>query len=128
MQKPKKTIVVVDDIPHNLYTASKLLSKQYEVLAVPSGAILFQILEKVIPDLILLDVEMPEMDGFEVINLLKEAEETASIPILFYTSKDAPEYKLKGLGLGAADYLIKPMLSNLLIERIEAHLHHEINK
>jgi len=87
-----------------------------------SGAVMLKMLENVIPDLILLDVDMPEMDGYEVIKRLKASEKTASIPVIFLTALDNEEMELKGLSFGATDYITKPFPPPLLLKRIEQHL------
>ena len=119
MESKQKTIFVVDDNAVNLTVAHGVLSKHYTLLAATSGAVMFEILERNQPDLILLDVEMPEMDGFEVITLLKSTEKTAHIPVIFLTSKTDGESILKGFSLGAVDYIDKPFVPDYLIGRIE---------
>jgi len=113
---------MVDDDITCLNAARNILAENYDVFTVPSGKKLFQILEKVTPDLILLDIEMPEMNGYDVIKILKNAENTADIPVIFLTSIIDPESELKGLSLGAADYITKPFSQQLLLKRIEVHL------
>jgi len=85
-------------------------------------------LEKTKPDLILLDVEMPEMSGYDAIWEIKSNPETAEIPVIFLTGKDDPEDELKGLSLGAVDYIAKPFSPPLLIKRIELHLLIQLQK
>ena len=118
----RKTIFLVDDDPTNLVVGSDTLEEYYDVLTLNSGERLLKILEKNIPDLILLDVEMPEMNGYEVIKLLKSRTETAHIPVIFLTAKNDGESELEGLSLGAIDYIIKPFSPPLLLKRIEVHL------
>nr|AGS54394.1 response regulator [uncultured bacterium contig00104] len=79
-------------------------------------------LEKNTPDLVLLDVEMPEMNGYEAIEIMKAKKETAKIPVIFLTAKSDNESELKGLSLGATDYIYKPFTPALLRKRIEMHL------
>jgi len=113
---------MVDDDVTNLTVATNNLIEKYNFFTAPSGAKLFSIMRKVAPDLILLDIEMPEMDGYEVIKLLKGEEKTASIPIIFLTGKIDPASEVKGLDLGAVDYITKPFSNELLIKRIDMHL------
>ena len=128
METDQKTIILVDDDATNLMAGSNALDDYYDVLTLNSGARLLKILEKTIPDLILLDVEMPEMNGYEVIKIIKSKEETADIPVIFLTAKSDGENELKGLSLGAIDYIIKPFSPPLLRKRIEVHLLVEAQK
>ena len=119
----RKTIFFVDDDITNLTVGRSNLSEYYGVLTFDSGERLLKALEKAIrPDLILLDIAMPDMDGFEVIKNLKSKEETASIPVIFLTAKDDSANELEGLTLGAIDYITKPFSLPLLLKRIEVHL------
>jgi len=128
MDNHKKSVVIVDDNPINLNVGRNALSGRYNVLTVTSGKKLLQILEKMIPDIILLDIEMPEMDGYEVIKVLKDSVGTAQIPVIFLTAVIDPESELKGLSLGAIDYITKPFSPELLQKRIEVHLFVESQK
>lgn len=119
--KPKK-IILVDDNITNLNIGKNALSHMYDVFTVQSGEKLFKILERIIPDLILLDIEMPQMSGYEVIKILKGTETTADIPVIFLTAKNDPGSELEGLSLGAIDYISKPFSPPLLQKRIEVHL------
>ena len=118
----RKLIFLVDDDPTNLAVGASALEGQYDVLRLNSGERLLKKLEKSIPDLILLDVEMPEMNGYDVIKLLKGNPGTASIPVIFLTAKSDVESELTGLSLGATDYILKPFSPPLLLKRIEVHL------
>ncbi|UQZ90098.1 two-component system response regulator [Deltaproteobacteria bacterium Smac51] len=118
----QKTIMLVDDNIANLKIGRNALSDKYNVFTIPSGEKLFQMMEKALPDLILLDVEMPEMDGYDVIKRLKRDERTASIPVVFLTAKSDPESELEGLSLGAVDYIVKPFSPPILLKRVETHL------
>jgi len=95
-----------------------LLKPYYEVYPAPSAFKLFEILEKFIPDLILLDVNMPEMNGFEAIAVLRENPRFKDIPVVFLTAKDDEASAVTGFGLGAADYVTKPFTGPLLLKRI----------
>jgi putative two-component system response regulator len=122
MENTKKKIVLVDDNITNLTVGKNVLMNIYDVYVVSSGALLFKVLEKVIPDLILLDIEMPEMNGYEVIRILKADPRTADIPVVFLTAKSDSGSELEGLSLGAIDYISKPFSPPLLLKRIEVHL------
>lgn len=113
---------MVDDHLTNLTIGNNALEPYYNVITLNSGARLLKALEKVIPDLILLDVDMPEMNGFETIEILKSKKEYAHIPVIFLTAKNDSTSELDGLSLGAIDYLTKPFSPPLLLKRIELHL------
>ena len=128
MDNSRETIIMVDDDLTNLAVGINCLADKYDVLTAPSGKKLFVLLEKVKPALILLDIEMPEMNGYEVIKHLKKSEKTAYIPVLFLTAQIDPESEVKGLNLGAVDYITKPFSRELLIKRIDLHIQFEKQK
>jgi len=117
-----KTIFVVDDSAVNLTMAKQALESHYQVLTLPSAAKMFHILEKVMPDFILLDIEMPEMDGMTALKQLKENERTAKIPVMFLTASMEDETEVRGLELGAVDFVTKPCSQAVLLNRIAHHL------
>ncbi len=118
----RKTIFLVDDNITNLTMGRNVLSGHYNVATVDSGQRMLKMLEKNIPDMILLDVEMPEMNGYDAIKIIKSKRETKDIPIIFLTAKSDSDSELEGLSLGAIDYIIKPFSPPLLLKRIETHL------
>jgi putative two-component system response regulator len=122
MRRTRKTLVLVDDNPINLKLARNTLMEQYDVFTVPSADKLFQLLGMTLPDLILLDVLMPRMNGYEVIAVLKSDPRTAGIPVIFLTSKSDTISELEGFTLGAVDYISKPFSPQLLLKRVEVHL------
>jgi len=122
MEKVDKIIFLVDDSPIYLNSGRILLSDKYSVITIPSGEKLLYILQNIKPDLILLDVEMPVMNGYEAIKKVKALPEAAEIPVIFLTGKSDPESELLGLSLGAVDYITKPFSPALLLKRIELHL------
>jgi len=122
MTSAQKTIFLVDDDMTNLTVGDKTLSEIYNVFTLNSGALLLKMLDRRIPDLILLDVEMPGLDGYETIRLIKAKKETCNIPVIFLTGKSNSESELEGLSLGAIDYISKPFSPPLLRKRIELHL------
>jgi putative two-component system response regulator len=122
MEKTRPVIMLVDDNVANLTMGKSMLKDRYNIFPIDSGKKLFSILNKVTPDLILLDIEMPEMNGYDTIKLLKANPATAEIPVIFITSLSDPGSELEGLTLGAADYISKPFSPALLIKRIENHL------
>ncbi len=117
-----KKIVLVDDSKSNLVTGKNALSNDYEVYSVASGERLFKLLENVLPDLILLDVEMPGMNGFEVLDRLKNMEDFLDVPVIFLTGKADAASELDGLSRGAVDYIAKPFSPPLLLQRVYHHL------
>jgi signal transduction histidine kinase len=122
MENTRKKIVIVDDNAANLSVGRNLLKPYYEVYPAPSAAKMFDILEKFIPDLILLDVNMPEMSGYEAIKILKFDPRHADIPVIFLTAKNDEESELEGFDLGATDYVTKPFSGPLLLKRIASQL------
>jgi len=127
MDSTRKTIFLVDDDMTNLTIGKKALADSYNVFTLSSGALMLKMLENLQPDLILLDVDMPKMDGHEAIRLLKEGK-FAHIPVIFLTALRNEEMELKGLSLGAIDYIAKPFSTPLLLKRIEVHLLLEAQK
>jgi putative two-component system response regulator len=122
MTKDKRVVMLVDDSMTTLTMGKTILGNYYNVFPIASGAQLFEILTKVSPDLILLDIEMPEMDGYEVLKRIKGEPKTADIPVIFLTSRSDSGSELDGLSLGAIDYIFKPFSPPLLLKRIENHL------
>lgn len=118
----QKTIFVVDDNDTNLSMAEDVLDEQYRVMTLPSAARMFSLLEKITPDLILLDIVMPEMDGFEALKLLKSNAEQADIPVMFLTSMTDSDVEARGFQLGAIDFISKPFSKPVLLNRIKTHL------
>jgi putative two-component system response regulator len=113
---------MVDDNIINLTLGKSILSQQYDLFTVPSGEKFFKLLEKVTPDIILLDIEMPEMSGYDIIKRLKTDKKTADIPVIFLTVRNDNNSELEGLNMGAVDYIVKPFSPALLLKRIEIHL------
>jgi putative two-component system response regulator len=120
--------MLVDDNIANLKIGKNALVDIYDVYTAPSAAKMFELLERNVPVLILLDINMPEMDGYEAIRLLKEKDRTKDIPVIFLTGKDDPDSEFEGLSLGAIDYIAKPFSPPLLRKRIEVHLLVEAQK
>ena len=117
----KKTILIVDDTPDNLLFLTEILKDDYSVKAAPKGIIALKIAATK-PDLILLDVLMPEMDGYEVCTKLKENEATKGIPVIFISGNSKAEEVEKGLALGAVDYLFKPIDGQAVLDAVEKHI------
>ena len=125
-QAEKGSLLIVDDTPANIDVLVGLLSPKYRTRVATSGKSALSLCAKQAPDLILLDIMMPEMDGYEVCRRLKEMEETRHIPIIFVTAKGETEDETKGLALGAVDYISKPITPAVVLARVETHL--EVNR
>jgi len=122
MKEDKPLIMLVDDNPTNLRIGKNVISEKYNTATAPSAQKLFNLLESMTPDMILLDVDMPEMNGYETIRILKSNPGTRNIPVIFLTVKTEAEDELMGLSLGAVDYITKPFQPALLLKRIEVQL------
>ncbi|MDR0854725.1 MAG: response regulator [Clostridiales Family XIII bacterium] len=122
MEKELKKILLVDDNAANLTAGKTILKENYKVYPAPSAEIMFDILETITPDLILLDIEMPEKNGYEALKELKDNPKWWEIPVIFLTSRSDEGSELEGLSLGAIDYVTKPFSAPLLLKRIENHL------
>ena len=118
----QKRVIAVDDNLTNLIAIKNILKTLYETYTASSAAKMFDLLTKVKPDLILLDVEMPELNGYEAAKLLKNNGDYKNIPLIFVTSMNDAESEVEGLELGAVDYIYKPYATSLLLKRIETHL------
>ncbi len=118
----KQTILAVDDTLANIDVVKGVLAQDYLVQAALNGNVALKIIAKHKPDLILLDIMMPDMDGYEVCEILKSNEETKNIPIIFLTAKSQENDETKGLSLGAVDYITKPISPAILKERVKNHL------
>ena len=123
MHHQKSLVLTVDDKPQNLQFLGKLLSDNgYEVGVAQSGQQALNFVRKNEPDLILLDIMMPDMDGYEVCKRLKEDFSAKPIPIIFVTAKTDPEAIIKGFDMGGVDYVTKPFNSAELLARIKTHI------
>ena len=121
----KKTIFVVDDNDMNLVVAEEALSDQYRVLTLPSADKMFKLLEKIMPDLILLDIDMPVMDGFQTLQKLQTIDSCAEIPVIFLTGMTDSAVEARVFELGAVDFISKPFSAPVLRNRIRTHLNIE---
>ena len=117
-----KTIFIVDDNDVNLSTAAKALSNHYRAFTLPSASDMFELLNSIVPDLILLDILMPEMDGFEAMRLLKSDKRYQDIPVMFLTSRNDAATEAHGFEIGALDFISKPFSVPVLLNRIKTHL------
>ena len=118
----RKTIFVVDDSNTNLLVAKDALSDDYKVITLSSASKMIALLDKVKPDLILLDIEMPEIDGIEALKLLKADTNNKDIPVIFVTAMSDSSIEALGFKLGVVDFLTKPFSKHVLLRRIKSHL------
>lgn len=118
----RKYIVVVDDNPVNLELAESVLAKEYRLTKLESGKQLLQFLEESIPDMILLDIQMPEMDGYETLNVLQQNKRWRNIPVIFLTGQSDVQSERKGFRLGAKDFIVKPFDNVVMLSRIRSQL------
>jgi DNA-binding response OmpR family regulator len=119
----QSNILIVDDMPANLRLLSQILTEQgYKVRAALNGAHALTAVQADSPDLILLDIRMPEMDGYEVCQRLKADGRTADIPVLFISALDETEDKVKAFAVGGVDYVAKPFRVEEVLARVKTHL------
>lgn len=121
-QTERATVLLVDDVPANLSLLSGILRDDYRIQLATSGAKALELVEAGAPDLILLDVMMPDMDGHEVCKRLKSCPNTRDIPVLFVTAQNQVEDEELGLTLGAMDYIHKPISPPILKARVRNHI------
>ena len=117
-----KKILIIDDEKINIMALAHFLKPDYEITVAIDGFAGLEAAEKHSPDIILLDIIMPEMDGFEVIAKLKESEKTKDIPVIFITGLSNSKDEEKGLSLGAADFITKPFNKPIVRARIETQI------
>lgn len=128
-EKDKPIILMVDDVPKNLQVLGNILNKEgYKISAALNGEQALKILENAKPDLILLDVMMPGLSGFDVIKKIKEKKELQEIPVIFLTAKTEKEDVIQGVELGAVDYVTKPFNSTELLARVKNHIELKLSK
>jgi putative two-component system response regulator len=118
----KSTVLVVDDAAINIDTVKAVLGGDYTIKAATNAAIALKVLEKFPVDLILLDVMMPDTDGYDLCKTLKATPQLSNIPVLFLTAMDGGEDEAHGLALGAVDYITKPFNPAILKARVATHL------
>ena len=118
----KKKVFVVDDSVVNLTLVEKVLDQHYEVILLPSGKALFDKLEEEIPDIILLDIIMPAMDGYQALEIMKNIPRYADIPIIFITGSNNEEDEIRGFEMGVVDFITKPFSPSELYNRVKLHI------
>ena len=119
MENERKKILIVDDEKMNILALAHYLKEQYEIIVATDGETGLEAAEKHLPDLILLDIIMPEMNGYDVIQKLKCSEVTRNIPVIFITGLNSQENEEKGLELGAIDFIIKPFSKVIVKTRVQ---------
>ncbi|MBR8838889.1 MAG: response regulator [Stigonema ocellatum SAG 48.90 = DSM 106950] len=120
---PKGNILIVDDLIENLHVLTEILSKQgYKVRSVTNGKMALKTVCNNPPDVILLDIKMPDIDGYQVCSTLKAEEETSDIPIIFLSALNEVFDKVKAFEVGGVDYITKPFQTEEVIARIQTHL------
>ena len=122
MEPQRLKIFVVDDDVTILTVCKDILKSTYDTYPLPSAKAMFSLLETTTPDLILLDVKMSQMNGYEAARMLKERDDTKDIPIMFLTGLNDTQHEMKGLELGAVDFIRKPVAAAILFQRIKTHL------
>jgi PAS domain S-box-containing protein len=125
MNQFKPRILAIDDTPANLFTLGAALASEFDLRVATSGMMGLNLARESVPDLILLDVMMPEMDGYQTFQHLKDDPLLQDVPVVFVTALDAMDSELKGLGLGAADYITKPIKVEIARQRIRNLLERE---
>jgi DNA-binding response OmpR family regulator len=124
MEKAKGHILIVDDDQHAVEILTRMLGREgYSCLSASGGVACLETLQKHPVDVILLDVMMPEMDGLQVCERLRQDENLRAIPVILLTAKDDMETRAQGMSLGVSEYLTKPINKRELFTRIEAQLH-----
>ncbi|MGB1226400.1 MAG: response regulator [Poseidonibacter sp.] len=118
----KKVILIVDDEATNLNIVAEILHELYEIKIATNGTNALKIIDKIKPDLILLDIDMPMMNGYELASKLKLSDKTNNIPFIFLTAKNDSSSLVKGFEEGAIDYIAKPFLKEELLVRVSTHL------
>ena len=122
----KNRLLIVDDEPTNIHILSNILSDDYEIRAANNGERAIEAAKSQAPDLILLDMIMPGLDGLQVCKLLQEDEATKDIPVIFVTSMSDPANEELGLRAGAVDYISKPVSPPIVKARVKIHLQNRL--
>lgn len=122
MAEVPKKILVVDDDAANLTVIDGILSGLYKVYPVISGTIALKFLEKQHPDLILLDIEMPEMNGIDMFNIIRSKQGLADVPVIFLTGNTDADSEAEAFRLGVSDYIRKPVIDIIMLTRVKLHL------
>lgn len=122
MAAKNKRVLIVDDVPRNIDLLKSILSEKYHVQVAKCGQLALDIVSRSLPDIILLDIMMPDMNGFEVCDRLKANPKTQDIPVIFLTAVTDPEHEQKGFAAGCVDFITKPITPLTTLARVSAHL------
>ena len=120
--KKRRTVLIVDDSPINIEHLAQVLKDEYRIKVANSGQSGLEAARSQLPDLVLLDIVMPGMDGYQVCRKLKENDATRNIPVIFITTKSDMEDETRGLALGAVDYITKPFRAPIVKARVKTHI------
>jgi len=124
MDEAKKgSVLIVDDETPNLKVLTHILSSEYTIYTAKDGLTAVEMAKKYMPDLILLDVVMTDMDGYEVLSILKASDKTRAIPIIFISGLNSSEDEEKGLALGAVDYIGKPFSAATVKSKVQKQIY-----
>lgn len=123
-----RKILIIEDCKESQSHLSQILEKTYEIEFQEDGLTGIAAATKNLPDLILLDVQLPSLDGYQVCRLLKNNEITKDIPVLFITAMGSEQYRVEGFEVGGEDYIVKPFYAEELLKRVEIHLTHRLAK
>ncbi|HHO76700.1 MAG TPA: response regulator [Deltaproteobacteria bacterium] len=118
----RQKILIVDDEPANIKVLGEMLMYDYQISFASSGPEAIELVKANHPDLLLLDIVMPDMDGYSVCRQLKDDESTEKIPVIFITAKNSEEDEKRGFDLGAVDYITKPFNISLVQARVKTHM------
>lgn len=118
----KKSIVAVDDSGIVLKMLTKVLGEKYDLHAFSGGKRALQYLKEKTPNLIILDIDMPEINGYEMLKMIKEKEHLQDVPVIFLTSNNDKSHVVKAVAGGAKDYVVKPIDEEILTEKVRAAL------
>jgi response regulator RpfG family c-di-GMP phosphodiesterase len=121
-EQSKKTVLIVDDDKANIIALTHILSADYTIYAAKNGRDCIKLALKYLPDIILLDIVMPKMNGYETIAELRKSEKTKAIPVIFITGLNDSDNEEKGLALGASDYITKPFSRDVVKLRVHNHI------
>ena len=127
-QNDKSRVLIVDDEPGNIKILSNILAQDYALSVASNGKQALEIARVQLPDIVLLDMLMPEMDGIEVCQALKANEETKDIPVIFVTSMSDTANEERGLDAGAVDYISKPVSPPIVRARVRIHIQNYLSQ
>ncbi|MBQ8947773.1 MAG: response regulator [Lachnospiraceae bacterium] len=118
----KKTVLIIDDVKFNIRAAQDMIGDSYKIIGALSAEAGMKVLSHTIPDLILLDIIMPEVDGHQVLETLKNTPEYKDIPVIFLTADNNFETEVQGFNEGVVDYITKPFVADVLKKRIQTQI------